>query len=83
MRKMRAMKMMVSTVEGCTRTTRCDHLKGSDKQKDHLEFHYALQRHGGDRTAAAVALFCGEARRLIEQYGDKRARKLTKTFGRI
>ena len=59
MRNVRIMKMM-STQVGCARCARCNHLKGCGKQKDRLEFHYALQRFGATERSPWFDVFCGE-----------------------
>jgi hypothetical protein len=71
------MKMMSARRAG---TTDCDYLNGSGKQQDQLKFHHALQRFCTTLRPLWFDVFCGDTGRLIDQCGDKRAQKSTKTI---
>jgi hypothetical protein len=79
-RNARVMMKMMATQRGCARTVRRRHLKARGKQKDKPEFHYALQRVETAVRPSWLDVSCGEAGRLIDQCGDKRASILT-NFG--
>src|SRR5207302_3515544 len=77
MRNARVMMKMMATQRGRARTVRRRHLKARGKQKDKPEFHYALQRVETAGRPSWLDVSCGEAGRLIDQCGDKRASTLT------
>ncbi|HEY6257229.1 MAG TPA: hypothetical protein VIY51_15705 [Xanthobacteraceae bacterium] len=69
-------RVMMATKRRRTRAIRGDHQKGTGKRQDHLNFHYALQRVETASRPSWFDVFCGEARRLIGQCGEKRARTI-------
>src|ERR1700720_2073796 len=72
------MNMMTIAIRSVRTACGC-HLKGRSKQGK-LDFHYALQRIGTAVRPSWFDFLCGEAGRLIDQCGDKRASSLT-NFG--
>src|ERR1700681_147047 len=79
MGNMRVTMNMMTIAIRCVRTACGCHLKGRSKQ-DKLDFHYALQRVGTAVRPSWFDFLRGEAGRLIDQCGDKRASTLT-NFG--